>query len=302
MILAYLAIALAAIIGFVLIPSRRVLHILAAAESAAALVVTGVIAMTVPPLPAADLGPGTGIFFADHLGVFLAAVSGIVFFFASLYAGGYTERLMETGELNPNNLRLFYSGLALLQVFVTLAFFANNLGVFWILAELTTVFSALLVAILAARENIDAALKYIFIVSAAMLFSFAGIIFLFETARSTLGEGTLAWTTLMKHASSLSPTLLFAAFVLLFIGFAAKSGIFPFHTWLPEAHSKAPSAVSAVLSGVLLNIGIYGIIRVFALVHQTAFAEKVSLLLIVAGLLSVASQPLRCSTRRTSRN
>lgn len=285
-LLAYLAIALAAIIGFVLIPSRRVLHILATAESAAALAATGVIAMTVP-LPAADLGPGTGIFFADHLGVFLAAVSGIVFFFASLYAGGYTERLMETGELNPNNLRLFYSGLALLQVFVTLAFFANNLGVFWILAELTTVFSALLVAILAARENIDAALKYIFIVSAAMLFSFAGIIFLFETARSTLGEGTLAWTTLMEHASSLSPTLLFAAFVLLFIGFAAKSGIFPFHTWLPEAHSKAPSAVSAVLSGVLLNVGIYGIIRVFALVHQTAFAEKVSLLLIVAGLLSV---------------
>ena len=283
---AYPLIVVAAIIGFVLIPSRRILHLLAAVESAAFLVVTGVLILTVP-LPATDLGPWNGIFFADHFGVFLAVVSGVVFFFASLYAGGYTERLMETGELNPNRLRLFYSGLALLQLFVTLAFFADNLGLFWILAELTTVFSALLVAILAARENIDAALKYIFIASVAMLFSFAGVIFVFEAARITLGEGTLTWTVLMQHASSFPPTLLFAAFVFLFIGFAAKSGVVPFHTWLPDAHSKAPSAVSAILSGALLNVGIYGIIRAYSLVHQTPFAEKASLILFVSGFLSV---------------
>lgn len=285
-LLAYPLIAVAAIIGFILIPSRRILHLLAAVESAAVLVVTGILILTVP-LPATGIGPGSGFFFADLFGVFLVAVSGVVFFFASLYAGGYTERLMETGELKPSRLRLFYIGLALLQLFVTLAFFADNLGLFWILVELTTVFSALLVAILAARENIDAALKYIFIVSTATLFSFAGVIFIFETARSTLGEGTLTWTVLMQHASSFPPTLLFAAFVFLFIGFAAKSGIFPFHTWLPDAHAKAPSAVSAILSGALLNVGIYGIIRAFALVHQTAFAEKISLILIVSGLLSV---------------
>lgn len=285
-LVAYPIIVLAAIVGFALIPSRRILHLLAAAESAALLAVTGIIALTVP-LPKTDLDFGTGIFFADHLGVFLAVVSGVVFLFASLYAGGYTERLMETGELRPKNLRLFYCGFTLLQFFVTIAFFADNLGLFWILAELTTVFSALLVAILAARENIDAALKYIFIASIAMLFSFAGIIFLFETARSTLGQGTLTWTVLMQHATSFPPTLIFAAFVLLFIGFAAKSGVVPFHTWLPDAHSKAPSAVSAILSGALLNIGIYGIIRVFALVHQTSIADRVSLILFVSGLLSV---------------
>ena len=82
--------------------------------------------------------------------------------------------------------------------------------------------------------------------------------------------------------------MMIAAFALIFIGFAAKSGIFPFHTWLPEAHAKAPSAVSAVLSGVLLNVGIYGIIRVFAIVHQTSAFAAVTPLLLLFGVLTIA--------------
>jgi hydrogenase-4 component F len=114
-----------------------------------------------------------------------------------------------------------------------------------------------------------------------------GLIFLFEISRSVLGEGTLNWTDLIQHASAFPPGLMIACFVLVFIGLAAKSGIFPFHTWLPEAHAKAPSAVSALLSGVLLNVGIYGILRMYALVHKTGAVAIVSPLLALFGVLSM---------------
>jgi hydrogenase-4 component F len=175
----------------------------------------------------------------------------------------------------------------MLLLVLVLAFFADNLALFWICAELTTIISAMLVAILSARENIDAAIKYIFIASTSMLFSFIGFVFLFEISRTVTGTGTLTWTGLMAIAHTFPTGMAMAAFVLVFIGFAAKSGIFPFHTWLLEAHAKAPSAVSAVLSGVLLNVGIYGIIRVYAIVHQIGAAGQVSFLLALFGILTV---------------
>lgn len=238
-------------------------------------------------IPVSTFLIGSQYFFIDHLGIYEVLVTTIIFLLAAIYARGYIEGLLESGELGKNSLRLFYAAWALLLLIIVLAFFSDNLALFWIFAELTTIISAMLIAILAARENIDAAIKYIFIASVSMLFSFVGLIFLFEISRTALGTGTLNWTGLMQHATTLPPGMLIAAFALVFIGFAAKSGIFPFHTWLPEAHAKAPSAVSALLSGVLLNVGIYGIIRVYAIVHQTAAAAAVAPLLALFGILTV---------------
>ncbi|MGA2162318.1 MAG: proton-conducting transporter membrane subunit [Methanoregula sp.] len=231
---------------------------------------------------------GNGYFFIDHLGLFEVLVATVIFILAAVYARGYVENLLASGELESGSLKLFYAAWCLLELVIVLAFYSDNLALFWIFAEMTTIISAMLVAILSAKENIDAALKYIFVASVAMLFAFVGLIFLFEIARSTLGTGTLNWTVLMQHASAFPPGMMIAAFTLIFIGFAAKSGIFPFHTWLPEAHAKAPSAVSAVLSGVLLNVGIYGIIRVFAIVHQNPAFTTVTPLILLFGVLSIA--------------
>ena len=185
------------------------------------------------------------------------------------------------------SLKLFYTAWALLLLVIVLAFFSDNLALFWIFAELTTIISAMLVAILSARENIDAAIKYIFVASVSMLFAFVGFIFLFEVSRVSLGAGTLNWTVLMQHAAVFPPGMMIASFALVFVGFSAKSGIFPFHTWLPDAHAKAPSAVSAILSGVLLNVGIYGIIRVYAIVHQTSAVLTIAPMLALFSILTV---------------
>ena len=239
------------------------------------------------PLPLSTFMVGSQYFFMDHLGVYEVIITVIIFTLAAVYARGYVESLVECGELGKGSLKFFYGTWAMLLLIITLAFFADNLALFWILAELTTIISAMLIAILSARENIDAALKYIFVASISMLFAFVGLIFLFETSRSRLGNGTLNWTELMQHAAVFPPGMMLASCALIFVGFAAKSGIFPFHTWLPEAHAKAPSAVSAILSGVLLNVGIYGIIRVFAIAHQTTAVTSLSIILGLLGVLTI---------------
>lgn len=239
------------------------------------------------PLPVSSFLVGSQYFFIDHLGMYEILITVVIFTFAAIYAGGYVESLIATGELERGSLKLFYGAWSLLLLVIVLAFSSDNLALFWIFAELTTIISAMLIAVLSAKENIDAAIKYIFIASTAMLFSFVGFIFLFETSRSVFGTGSLNWTVLMQQAALFPPGMMITAFTLVFIGFAAKSGIFPFHTWLPEAHAKAPSAVSAVLSGVLLNVGIYAIIRMAALVHQTSAMAFASPLLLIFGILTV---------------
>ena len=238
-------------------------------------------------VPVVSFLVGSEYFFIDHLGLFEVLIATVIFACAAVYARGYVEGLLESGELEKGSLKLFYAAWALLLLVIVLAFFSDNLALFWIFAELTTIISAMLIAILAARENIDAAIKYIFVASVSMLFAFVGFIFLFQVSRVNMGTGTLNWTVLMQHAAGFPPGMVIASFALVFIGFAAKSGIFPFHTWLPEAHAKAPSAVSAILSGVLLNVGIYGIIRMYAIVHQTTAVATIAPMIAVFGLLTI---------------
>jgi hydrogenase-4 component F len=286
-LVAYVLCAVAALVLVAISRTHRQMNAVAIGLGLLFGAITGYILLCVQ-VPVDTFMVGNGYFFIDHLGLFEVIVATVIFTLAAVYARGYVENLIISGELEIGSLKLFYAAWCLLELVIVLAFYSDNLALFWIFAEMTTIISAMLVAILSAKENIDAALKYIFVASVTMLFAFVGLIFLFEIARSTLGTGTLNWTVLMQHASAFPPGMMIAAFTLIFIGFAAKSGIFPFHTWLPEAHAKAPSAVSAVLSGILLNVGIYGIIRVFAIVHQTSAFTTVTPLILLFGVLSIA--------------
>ncbi|HJX36857.1 MAG TPA: proton-conducting transporter membrane subunit, partial [Dehalococcoidales bacterium] len=193
----------------------------------------------------------------------------------------------QSGDIEVRELRLFYAAYNLLLIVVVFAFYCNNMALFWILLELTTILSAMLIVTLNAKENIIAALKYVFTASTAMIFSIIGLIILFALTKQATGTGTLNWDALMQQAASLSPRLFTFAFIFIFIGFAAKAGIVPFHTWLPQAHAKAPSVISVLLSAVLLNIGIYGILRLYAVAHLTPAWHTVSLILIGFGVLTI---------------
>jgi len=285
-LLAFIVVALLALAAIALSTDHRRMNAACILHAFLYLVLTLYI-LLFQQLPVSSFLVGSQYFFMDRLGLFEVLIASAVFTCAAVYAGGYVESLLSSGELAKGSLKLFYASWTMLLLVLVLAFFCDNLALFWICAELTTILSAMLVAILAARENIDAAIKYIFIASASMLFTFVGLIFLFETSRTVMGTGTLNWTVLMQHAPAFPAGMALAAFALIFTGFAAKSGIFPFHTWLPEAHAKAPSAVSAILSAVLLNVGIYGILRVWAIAHQTAAASTIALFISLFGFLTV---------------
>jgi hydrogenase-4 component F len=235
--------------------------------------------------------------FIDTLSAYEILISSIIFLLAAIYARGYVDSLIKAGELNPRNTRAFYVSFNLLFVSVILVFCSNNLALFWIFAEITTLLSAVLIVFLNAKENIAAAIKYIFIASTAMLFSFVGIIFLFAISKYDLGTATLNWDLLLANAEQLSPGIFALSLILIFIGFASKSGIAPFHTWLPIAHSKAPSDVSAILSGSVINIGMYGIIRIYALAQHTSIQPLISTVFIFFGVLTVAIAALSMVVR-----
>ncbi len=237
------------------------------------------------PLPAYFFN---GYLLVDPLAIYEVLISSAVFLLASCYARGYIRALIQDGEIEAKELRLFYAVFNGLQIVVVFAFFSNNLALFWILLELTTILSSVLIVTLKAKENIVAALKYLFTASTAMLFSVIGLIILFAMTRQATGTGTLNWDVLMRQASSLPPALFIFAFIFVFVGFAAKAGIVPFHTWLPQAHAKAPSVISVLLSAVLLNIGIYGILRMYAIAHQSPAFHIISLTLVAFGVLSIA--------------
>lgn len=226
--------------------------------------------------------------FIDYLSIYEVLIASVIFLLAALYARGYVKSLLKAREIQLENLPLFYGAFNLLMMVTVFAFFSNNLALFWIFVELTTILSAILIVTLNAKENILAALKYVFIASSAMLFSFIGLLLVFAMTKQALGAGTLNWSTLLNEAPTLPAPLFTLAFVFMFIGFAAKAGIVPFHTWLPPAHAKAPSVASAILSAVLLNIGVYGILRLYAIAHHTSAVHTISLTIIIFGIVTMA--------------
>jgi len=268
----------------ILASSHKAMNYMSIALPASYLIIT-LFTLAFGALPSYSLGGN--YFLIDHLSLYEILLAGILFLLAALYSRGYIEGSIEMREMNRSNLKLFYFAFNLLLMTITYAFLSDNLALFWILAELSTVLSAVLIVMLNAPKNIGAALKYIFITSTCMLFAFIGLILIFTMTTNNFDTGTLNWSTLMSIANSLSPGIMFAAFMFTFVGFAAKSGIVPFHAWLPSAHSKAPAPISAILSGCITSVGLYGIIRIYALVAQTSELPKISVFLICFGVLGM---------------
>jgi hydrogenase-4 component F len=146
-------------------------------------------------------------FYIDRLSMYEILITSVVFLLASIYARGYVSSLLKTGELDTSVHKFFYGAFCLLEMLIILGLSSNNIALLWIFLELSTILTAVLIVTLNARENIIAALKYIFIASTAMLFGFIGIIILFTISQGITEGGSLNWTTVMDAAASLDPTL-----------------------------------------------------------------------------------------------
>ncbi|MBI4387841.1 MAG: hydrogenase 4 subunit F [Candidatus Omnitrophica bacterium] len=209
---------------------------------------------------------------------------------SSLYAAGYLFKEDESAiPLVKLKRYAFFFHLFLFTMLLTVC--SNNLGIMWIAIEGTTLASAFLVNVDDKKSSIEAAWKYLILCTVGIALALFGIILVYYSAISgAIGDGKdfLHWTFLMEHARQLDPEVMKLAFIFILVGYGTKSGLAPFHSWLPDAHSQAPSPVSALLSGVLLSCAIFGIVRFHALTQIVTNSQFSGNLLIFFGLLSVA--------------
>lgn len=226
----------------------------------------------------------------DELSAVLVLIIGIVGTTCCLYTVSYLRTDQKNGELSERHVGRFFGLLHLFVATMYLAVLADNLGVMWVAIEFTTIVSALLVGFYGNKAALEAAWKYIIICTVGIAFAMLGIILTFYAARGVLGsdEISLSWRFLYPVAAKLDPSLMKLAFIFVLVGYGTKAGLFPLHTWLPDAHSQAPSPVSALLSGVLLNCAIYAIIRFHLLTSMAVGNNFSGKLLVIFGLMSMA--------------
>jgi len=194
------------------------------------------------------------------------------------------------GEVEERRTGRFFGLLHLFIATMYLTVLADNLGVMWVAIEATTIVSALLVGFYRKKEGLEAAWKYLIICTVGIAFAMLGIILTNHAASLITGAGgevSLSWHMLYPVADKLDPSLMKLAFIFIVVGYGTKAGLFPLHTWLPDAHSQAPSPVSAILSGVLLNCAIYALIRFHQLTVLATNSNYSGQILIGFGLLSM---------------
>lgn len=169
---------------------------------------------------------------------------------------------------------------------MSLAVLSDNLGVLWIAIEATTITTAFLVGYQASRRSLEAAWKYVVIGSVGVAIAFLGIVLIYAATLSA-GRPTLSWSVLHASASGVDPAVFKVAVGLAILGFATKAGLAPMHSWLPDAHSQAPAPISGLMSGVLLSVAYYAILRIQALANAVIGVNFVRWLLVGGGVLSL---------------
>jgi len=223
-----------------------------------------------------------GWFEADGLSVLMLVLVSFVLALASVFAGGY----MRHGEHKGNRLWWFYSNYNLLSFALLAVPSLAEVNLVWVAVELITLFSVLLVGFENTSSALEAAWKFAVLTIMGAPIALFGFFTLFWAYRSATGGSWETWEGLRTAASSMDPNLLKLSFLLVFVGFGAKSGLAPMHTWLPDAHSQAPTPVCAVLSGVKTTVPLYVILRFLSIVLASP-AARLGNWMVVLGLISV---------------
>ncbi|WJY13738.1 hydrogenase 4 subunit F [Pectobacteriaceae bacterium CE90] len=236
----------------------------------------------------------------DSLSALFLAILGIIGFITGLYSIGYMRHEVDSGEITVTTLCNYYGFFHLFLFTMLLVITSNNLILMWAAIEATTLSSAFLVGLYGQRSSLEAAWKYIIICTVGVAFGLYGTVLVYSNAASVMANpgDAIFWTEVMKHASQLDSTLMHLAFIFILIGFGTKTGLFPMHAWLPDAHSEAPSPTSALLSAVLLNCALLVIIRYYMLISAAIGPEFPQRLLIIFGTMSVAVAALLILVQR----
>jgi hydrogenase-4 component F len=232
--------------------------------------------------------PGPYLLVDDLNNVFIVLTT-FVGLTTSVFSVSYIGHELEIGRLTPAYLRFYHAMYQLLMFAMNLALLANNIGVMWVAIEIATLTTVLMVGIYRTHEALEAAWKYFILGSVGIALALFGTILVYMAARPVVGEGldAMVWTILITRAAAFDPALLNVAFVFLLLGYGTKVGLAPLHAWLPDAHAEGPTPISAVLSGLLLNVALYALLRFKILMSANPGALAPGPLMVTMGLVSL---------------
>jgi hydrogenase-4 component F len=229
------------------------------------------------------------ILIIDDFNIYLVTLTTFVAFTTSIFSASYIGHELEIGRLTPTFLRFYHALYQAMIGAMNVALVANNVGLLWVGVEVATLSTVMMVGIYRTPEAIEAAWKYFILGSVGIALAFFGTILVYLVAQEVLGEGlpAMAWDLITKNAAKLDPSLLSLAFVFLLVGYGTKVGLAPFHAWLPDAHAEGPTPISSVLSGLLLNVALYALLRFKIILAANPSTINVGLVFVVLGLVSL---------------
>ena len=236
----------------------------------------------------------------DDLNIVFISLNTLVAFTTSVFSATYIAHELETGRLTPSYLRFYHAMYQALLFGMNLALLANNIGLMWVAIELATLTTVLMVGIYRTHEALEAAWKYFILGSVGIALALFGTILVYMAARPVIGEGlnAMIWTELIQRSADFDPALLNVAFVFLLLGYGTKVGLAPLHAWLPDAHAEGPTPISAVLSGLLLNVALFALLRFKLLFAGNAGAIAAGPLMVGMGLTSLVFAAFMLYRRR----
>lgn len=243
---------------------------------------------------------GGALLAIDDLNIVFIVLNTFVGFTTSVFSASYIAHELDTGHLTPLYVRFYHAMYQVLMFAMNLALMANNIGLMWVAVEMATLTTVLMVGIYRTHEALEAAWKYFILGSVGIALALFGTILVYVAAQPIIGEGldAMAWTNLIAHVSAFDPSLLNLAFVFLLLGYGTKVGLAPVHAWLPDAHAEGPTPISAVLSGLLLNVALYAVLRFKMLMAANEHALAPGPLMVTMGLSSLIFAALMLYRRR----
>ena len=241
-----------------------------------------------------DNGPLTALdkqFFIDPLNVFLVTLTAFVGMTTAIFSRPYMRVEQDHGKMTPGRMRLYHSMYQFFAFTMLVALTTNNMGTLWVAMEAATLTTVLLVSVYRTPASLEAAWKYFILCGVGIAQALFGTILLYMAADRVIPDGVdaLLWTNLDAVKTYLNPTIISLAFVFLLLGYGTKAGLVPVHNWLPDAHAEGPTPISAVLSGLLLNVALYAVLRCKVLTDGALHSRFAGDLMVGFGLLSVVA-------------
>src|SRR5688572_7535134 len=240
------------------------------------------------------------IFIIDDFNIYLVTLTTFVGFTTAIFSASYIGHELETGRLTPAFLRFYHALYQAMIGAMNVALVSNNIGLMWVGLEVATLATVMMVGIYRTPEAVEAAWKYFILGSVGIALAFFGTILIYLSAQDVLGEGlpAMAWDLLHQSAAKFDPKLMSLAFVFLLVGYGTKIGLAPFHAWLSDAHAEGPTPISAVLSGLLLNVALYALLRFKMIMTANPATLDVGLIMMALGLVSLVFAAFMLYRRR----